>query len=433
MAKFNSLKCYKMSRLIIKGGVVWHEKGLVRRDVEISGENVSAIAEPGTLDENGAEVIDAKGCHVLPGFVDVHVHFREPGFSAKETIATGSRAAAAGGFTTVCTMPNVNPVPDSLETLAEQLKLIEKEAVIKVIPFASITKRRMGKEVVNFRELMPFVAGFSDDGTGVQDEQVMRKAMLRASQCGALIAAHCEVESMLHGGYIHDGEYCRQHGHRGISSQSEWAEVARNIGISAQTDCRLHICHVSTEKSVSLIRKAKQAKLNVTCETAPHYLAFCDEDLQEDGRFKMNPPLRSRKDMEALRRGVIDGTIDVIATDHAPHTAEEKSRGLEKSAMGVVGLETAMSAVYTFMVKTKLIPLERLVQLMSDIPRRLLGLPEGIAVGNPGDIVIVNFNEKYKVDPEKFITKGRATPFEGIELQGSVKRTICSGETVYVK
>lgn len=419
------------NKTVITGASVWTRSHFEKLDVAVSGDIISDITSVGEADTSECEIIDAEGLYLLPGLVDMHVHLREPGYSSKETIRSGTASAARGGFTTVCAMPNVNPVPDSVDNLRMQTRIIETDSLINVLPFAAITRGRMGCELVDFDALEPYVAGFSDDGTGVQDEDVMRMAMHRASRAGAMLAAHCEVESMLHGGYINDGEYARLHDHRGISAQSEWAEVARDIRLAATTGCHLHICHVSTAKSVALIRRAKHGGICVTCETAPHYLAFCDEDLQEDGRFKMNPPLRSRNDMMELRRGVIDGTIDVIATDHAPHTAEEKSRGLEKSAMGVVGLETALPAVYTTMVESGMIPLERLVQLMSDEPRRLLGIKGGIAAGCAADLVLVDFSVKKKVDPECFATKGRSTPFAGMTLSGEVVRTYCRGRLVY--
>jgi len=354
------------------------------------------------------------GIKELPGLTDVHVHFREPGFSYKETIRTGSEAALAGGFTTVCTMPNVDPVPDSLENLGRQLDLIREEAVMNVVPYAAITRLRMGRELVDYEALAPYVCGFSDDGSGVQDEEVMRAAMKGIAPTGKILAAHCEVNSLLRGGYIHDGEYARLHGHRGICSESEWREIERNIRLAAETGCRLHICHISTAESVALIRDARKAGIEVTCETGPHYLAFCDEDLQEEGRFKMNPPLRSRRDRDALIEGIIDGTIEIIATDHAPHSAEEKSRGLEKSAMGVVGLETSLAAVYTFLVRPGIIDLEKMIDLMSRNPRRIFGFN-----GDPGKVT-VDFSRCRAVDPALFKSKGRSTPFEGVDLYGEI-------------
>lgn len=359
------------------------------------------------------------GIKTLPGLTDVHVHFREPGFSYKETIRTGSEAALAGGFTTVCTMPNLKPAPDSLPNLMMQLETIRREAVVEVVPYATITRLRMGNEPVDYEALAPYVAGFSDDGSGIQSEDVMRRAMKGIAPTGKILAAHCEVNDLLRGGYIHDGEYARRHGHRGICSESEWREIERNIRLAAETGCRLHICHISTAESVSLIREARKAGIEVTCETGPHYLAFCDEDLREEGRFKMNPPIRSARDRDALIEGILDGTIEIIATDHAPHSAEEKARGLEKSAMGVVGLETALAAVYTFLVKPGIIDLEKMVDLMSRNPRRIFGFNN-----DPGEVT-VDFSQSWIVDPSLFKSKGKSTPFEGLELYGHILKTEC--------
>ena len=358
--------------------------------------------------------------------MDMHVHFREPGFSYKETIRTGAAAAAAGGFTTVCTMPNLNPVPDTLETLRLQTEIIDRDAIIRVIPFASITKGRKGDDLVDYSTLSPYVAGFSDDGSGVQDEATMRRAMKEISKTGKILAAHCEVESLLNGGYVHDSELLRSKGHRGICSESEWREIERDIRLAEETGCRLHICHISTREGVEMVREAKKKGLPVTAETGPHYLAFCDEDVKEEGRFKMNPPLRSKEDRDALRRGVADGTIDVIATDHAPHSREEKSRGLQQSAMGVVGLETAFAAVYTIMVKSGMMTMDRLVDAMALRPREILGLSL-----EEGDYTLIDIEEEFTVDPDTFLTAGRATPFEGMRLTGVVKKTYYKGNPVY--
>ena len=356
----------------------------------------------------------------------MHVHFREPGYGYKERIKTGSAAAAAGGFTTVCTMPNVNPVPDSVTNLQLQTEIIAQDSKIEIIPFASITKGRKGDDLVDYASLAPMVAGFSDDGNGVQDEATMLRAMKGIAATGKILAAHCEVDSLVRGGYVHDSALLRSRGHKGISSESEWREIERDIRLAAETGCRLHICHISTREGVELVREAKGRGLEVTAETGPHYLAFCDEDIEEEGRFKMNPPLRSRTDRDALRRGVADGTIDVIATDHAPHSPAEKSRGLALSAMGVVGLETAFSAVYTTMVKTGLMPWERLVDAMALRPRQILGLSL-----DPGDYALVDLDEEWTVDPEAFLSMGKASPFEGMRLSGRVKETYYKGKRVY--
>ncbi|MBQ3071938.1 MAG: dihydroorotase [Oscillospiraceae bacterium] len=362
---------------------------------------------------------------VFPGFCDVHVHFREPGFSYKETVATGCASAARGGYTAVCTMPNLNPVPDSVESLREQLAIIERDATIDVIPYGSITIGQKGETLADLDGMAPLTVGFSDDGHGVQDDDMMRRAMEKAKALGKVIVAHCEVNDLLHGGYIHDGAYAKRSGHRGICSASEYEQIARDIELIREIGCSYHVCHISTAESVELIRRAKADGLDITCETAPHYLILTDEDLQEDGRFKMNPPLRGEKDRAALVEGICDGTIDMIATDHAPHSAEEKSKGLEKSAFGVVGLETAFAAMYTYFVKTGKITIKRLVELMSENPRRRFGIPVG------EDFTVWDLNAAFTVDPEEFLTKGRATPFTGMELYGKCLLTVKNGKPVY--
>ena len=405
--------------------VLIHDFVIGGLSVSFSDLNVQAI---------NARVIDCKSkLLLLPGFADVHVHLREPGFSYKETIKTGTEAAAAAGYTLLCTMPNVNPVPDCPENLKVQTDMIERDAVIDVLPFASITKNRRGRgELVDFAALAPMVAGFSDDGTGIQTGDLMEEAMRRCVKTGKLISAHCEDESLLHGGYIHDGAYCRAHGHKGICSESEWGQIERDLALAEKTGCRYHVCHISTKESVQLIREAKKRGVPVTCETAPHYLVLCEDDLQEDGRFKMNPPLRSAADRQALIEGVQDGTIDVIATDHAPHSAEEKARGLKGSAMGVVGLETAFPVLYTKLVKTGVISLERLVQMMSVRPREIFGLAGGkIEPGAPADLCLIDPERVFAVEPDKFKSKGRATPFAGMQLQGVNLLTLRRGEIVY--
>lgn len=409
---------------------MWLGGALVKRDVVVSDGKVERIAEYIEATDDMVEM-DGRGKVLLPGLVDMHVHFREPGFSYKETILSGSRAAAAGGFTTVCTMPNLNPAPDTMENLQAQLDIIERDAVIEVLPYATITKARKGDELVDYAALAPKVAGFSDDGTGVQSAEVMEQAMKAVAATGKMVAAHCEVESLLNGGYIHDGEWCKAHGHKGICSESEWAEVKRDIEIAERTGCHLHVCHISTKESVELIREAKKRGVKVSCETAPHYLAMCDEDLRDEGRFKMNPPLRSRADMEALREGLVDGTIDVVATDHAPHSAEEKGRGLAGSAMGVVGIETSLAAIYTFMVASGVIDFGRMVEVMADAPRRLLGLKGGLVEGERADMTLVDFGKEFSVCPEEFLSCGRATPFEEMRLHGEVICTIAGGKVVY--
>ncbi|MBQ8850346.1 MAG: dihydroorotase [Clostridia bacterium] len=361
----------------------------------------------------------------FPGFCDVHVHFREPGFSYKETIKSGSMAAAHGGYTAVCTMPNLKPVPDNPENLKIQTDIIEKDAVINVYPYASITKMEMGLELVDMDALADKAVAFSDDGRGVQSEDMMREAMLRAKKLGKIIAAHCEVNSLLFGGYIHDGAYARIHGHKGICSESEYAQIARDLKLAEETGCAYHVCHISTKESVQFIREAKARGVDVTCETGPHYLILDDSDLKEEGRFKMNPPLRSREDKEALIEGIVDGTIDMIATDHAPHSEEEKSMGLAKSPFGIVGLETAFSLMYTHLVKKGIISLEKLIDLMAIAPRRRFGIPLG------NDFTVWNLNETVKVDPNEFLSMGKATPFVGEELFGKCMLTVMDGKVVY--
>ena len=362
---------------------------------------------------------------VLPGFCDVHVHFREPGFSYKETIATGSRAAARGGYTAVCTMANLNPVPDSPEHLRMQTELIERDAVIAVYPYASITKMEAGIELVDMEALSSEAIAFSDDGRGVQEEDMMRKAMTEAKRLGQIIVAHCEVNALLRGGYIHDGDYAREHGHKGICSESEYGQIARDLRLAEEIGCAYHVCHISAKESVALIREAKARGVNVTCETAPHYLVMDDSDLREEGRFKMNPPLRSREDREALVAGLLDGTIDMIATDHAPHSAEEKARGLAGSPFGIVGLETAFSVMYTHLVRPGILSLERLMELMVTNPRRRFG----IAADN--GFSVWRLEEEYTVDPGEFLSMGRATPFAGERLFGRCMMTVLNGNVVY--
>ena len=364
---------------------------------------------------------------VFPGFCDVHVHLREPGFSYKETIATGSLASARGGYTAVCTMPNLNPVPDSVEHLAVQKQMIEDNACIHVYPLGAITVGEKGEELADLEGMAPDAIGFSDDGRGVQSDDMMRSAMERAKALGKPIVAHCEVNELLRGGYIHDGEYAKAHGHRGICSESEWAQIARDLELVKEIGVKYHVCHISTKESVDIIRKAKAAGVDVTCETGPHYLVMDDSMLEEHGRFKMNPPLRSKEDREALVAGILDGTIDMIATDHAPHSAEEKSRGLEKSAFGVVGIETAFPIMYTHFVKTGRMTMEHLMKLLVTNPRERFGIPMG------NDFSIWDLHEEYTVDPAEFVSMGKATPFEGWKVFGRCMATVCDGKIVYKK
>ena len=375
--------------------------------------------------------IDLHNAAVFPGFVDVHVHLREPGFSYKETVRTGTLSAARGGYAHICPMPNLNPAPDTLENLEEQLSIIRRDAVVNVHPYGTITIGEKGRRLAELEAMAPYAAGFSDDGKGVQSPDMMRAAMTEAKRLGKIIAAHCEDESLLNGGYIHDGDYARLHGHRGICSESEWGPIARDLELAAETGCAYHVCHVSAKESVDLIRKAKARGVNVTCETGPHYLVFSDRDLQEDGRFKMNPPIRSEADRQALVAGLLDGTIDMIATDHAPHSAEEKGRGLEKSLMGVVGLETAFAALYTHLVRPGILSLPKLLELMHGNPARRFGFGTPLAEGQPADLTVFDLDAKYTVNPEDFQTMGRATPFAGMELYGVCRLTMVNGEIVW--
>lgn len=362
---------------------------------------------------------------IFPAFCDVHVHFREPGFSYKETIKTGSLAAARGGYTDVCTMPNLNPVPDSVENIKKQIEIIEKDAAVRVHPYAAITVGEKGEMLTDMKALSPYCIAFSDDGKGVQSEDMMREAMIKAKALGKIIAAHCEDNSLLCGGYIHKGEYARLHGHKGICSASEWKPIERDLRLAKETGCKYHVCHISCKESVELIRNAKAEGVDVTCETAPHYLIFNDMDLKENGNFKMNPPIRSEEDRQALIKGLQDGTIDMIATDHAPHSSEEKSRGLQNSLMGIVGLETAFPVMYTYLVKKGIITLERLIELMAINPRRRFGLQ------STDDICVYDLQSEYKIDPCEFKSKGKSTPFDGMTVSGKNLLTICGGKAVW--
>ncbi len=387
---------------------------------------------PKTPVVSDAQVIKLDHGMVFPGFVDVHVHLREPGFSYKETIATGTRAAARGGYTAVCPMPNLKPVPDSLENLKPELDAIEKDGVIHVHPYGAITVGEKGEILADLEAMAPYVVAFSDDGKGVQRDEKMKEAMTRAKALGKVIVAHCEDETLLNGGYIHDGDYARAHGHKGNVSASEWKQVERDLELVRETGCAYHVCHVSTKETVDLIRKAKAEGLDVTCETGPHYLVMNDSMLQEDGRFKMNPPIRSEEDRRALLAGLLDGTVDMIATDHAPHSAEEKSRGLEKSLFGVVGLETAFPVLYTELVKTGVLTLDRLIDAMVTRPARRFGIgTPALKEGAPADLTVFDLNESYRIDPADFLSMGRATPFAGRTVFGKCLLTLCGGEIAW--
>lgn len=414
-------------RIIIKGGTII---GAGKEDIAIEG---GTISERSNCIEPKAEdrVINAEGLLVAPSFVDVHVHLREPGYGYKERIATGTMAAAHGGYTTVCSMPNLNPVPDSVENLKVQQDIIDRDAKIEVLPYAAITIGRKGEELVDIASLKDGVCAFSDDGNGVQVDGMMERAMTEAVKYDALIAAHCEVEELLKGGYIHDGEYAAKHGHKGICSKSEWEQVKRDIEIAERTGCRYHVCHISTKETVELVRQAKARGVKVTCETGPHYLIFTDMDLEEDARWKMNPPLRSAEDRAALIEGIKDGTIDMIATDHAPHSIEEKSKGLKDSAMGIIGLETAFAALNTHLVGNGVISLERLVEIMSLKPREVFRIKGGINVGDRADVVLLDTEKRWTVDSDKFYSMGKVSMFVGRKLKGEVAMTIHRGEVVY--
>ena len=399
---------------------------------ELTKANVySASLGADFLDGIGASVssqlsaFDSPDYAVFPGFCDVHVHFREPGFSYKETIATGSLASARGGYTAVCTMPNLNPVPDSLEHLNIQRRLIEESACIHVYPYGSITVEEKGETLADLEGMAPHVIAFSDDGRGVQSDDMMRAAMLRAKALGKMIVAHCEDNSLLRGGYIHDGDYAAAHGHRGICSESEWGQIARDLKLVKETGVKYHVCHISTKESVDIIRTAKAEGVDVTCETGPHYLVMDDSMLEEEGRFKMNPPIRSKADRDALIEGILDGTIDMIATDHAPHSAEEKSRGLEKSAFGIVGIETAFPIMYTHFVKTGRMTMDHLLKLLVTNPRARFGIPMG------NDFSVWDLNAEYAIDPNQFLSMGKATPLAGWKVFGKCMATVCDGKIVY--
>ena len=418
-------------RYLLQNAQILSSGGVFRAaDVLLSGGRIVSIGDRISCPADAVS-IDLHKAVLFPGFVDVHVHLREPGFSYKETIRTGTLAAAHGGFAHVAAMPNLDPVPDCAAALAVQRAIIEKDALVHVHPYGAISVGEKGERLADLEGLAPGVIAFSDDGRGVQSESLMREAMMQCRRLGKILAAHCEDNSLLHGGYIHDGAYARAHGHRGICSESEWGPIARDLRLAEETGCAYHVCHVSTKESVALIRAAKRRGVDVTCETAPHYLTFTDEDLQEDGRFKMNPPLRAREDRDALIEGLLDGTIDMLVTDHAPHSREEKARGLDKSAMGVVGLETSFAASYTALVQTGILPLGKLVDLMHGAPMRRFGCGTELAEGQPADLTAFDLTKTYTVDPETFLTMGRATPFAGRALTGVCKLTMIGGSPIW--
>ncbi len=417
-------------KILLKNAMAFVDKKFTKCDISIEDnliKNISTVI-PAMEDDF---VIDLKNNYLLPGLIDVHTHLREPGFIYKETVETGSMAGAKGGYTSICAMPNLNPVPDSLENLKLELEAIENTANINVYPYGAITKEEKGEELSDMEEMSKYIIAFSDDGKGIQEESMMLEAMKKAKDLNKIIAAHCEVNSLLNNGYIHDGEYAKLNGHRGISSESEWKEIERDIELAKKTGVKYHVCHISTKESVELIRKAKQDNVDITCETGPHYLILDDMMLQEDGRFKMNPPIRSKEDRQALIEGIMDGTIDMIATDHAPHSEEEKSRGLEKSVMGIVGLETAFPLLYTHFVKEGKMTLEKLIELMNTNPRERFEIGTEIKVGEKADLTVYDLNEKYIIDSNKFASMGKSTPFNGYEVFGKCKMTMVGGKIIF--
>ncbi len=414
---------------LLKNASVFLDGAFLKTDLFIKQGRIVGIADGISAPE--AEVFDFSNKYIFPGFVDVHVHLREPGFTIKETVKTGTLAAARGGYTTVFSMPNLKPTPDSLENLQLQLDAIKKDAVINVLPYGTITVGELGEKLSDMEDMAEYVCGFSDDGRGVQNPDMMLAAMEKAADLGKIIAAHCEDNSLLFGGYIHDGKYAKENGHKGICSESEWGPIKRDIELVKKSGVKYHVCHISSKESVDIIRKAKASGVDITCETGPHYLILDDGNLKDEGRFKMNPPLRDKTDRLALVEGLKDGTVDMIATDHAPHTAEEKSKGLKSSLMGVVGLETAFAETYTHLVKPGIITLERLVELMSLSPSKRFGLQSGIREGNVANLTVFDLESKYTVDPNDFLSLGKATPFEGDEVYGRCLMTVANGKIVY--
>lgn len=418
---------------LLKNGTVFTPLGFEKKDVFVSNGKVF-VSAASSLDMNRAgRVIDCTDQVIIPGFTDVHVHLREPGFFYKETIKSGTEAAARGGYTCVCPMPNLKPAPSDFASLKEQLDIIERDAVVKTIPYGTITENQDGRSALSdMKAMAPYVCAFSDDGKGVQAGELMEEAMEKAKSLGKLIVAHCEDESLLSGGYIHQGEYAKAHGHKGICSESEWGQVKRDAALAEKTGCPYHVCHISTKETVDIIRDAKKRGVDITCETGPHYLVLCDDDLLEDGRFKMNPPLRAAADKEALICGIKDSTIDMIATDHAPHSAEEKAKGLSGSAFGIVGLETCFPVLYTHLVKKGIIPLEKLIELMAVNPRKRFGFEGGFIEDNaPADLTVIDLNRHFTIDPADFASLGKATPFAGWEVDGKVVLTMVEGEIKY--
>ncbi len=413
-------------KLLIKNAEVF---GFGKRDILIDNGIISQISQ--SVDANADEVFNADGLNILPGLVDVHVHFRQPGFEYKETIKSGSYAAARGGFTHVLTMPNLNPVPHNADNLKIQLDAIKKDAVINVIPYGAITVLQNGEALSDMENMQDMVAGFSDDGRGVQNKSLMKEAMEKAKKLNKVISAHCEDNSLLNGGYIHDGQYAKENRHKGICSESEWGPIKRDIALVKEVGCSYHVCHISAKESVEIIRQAKKQGIDITCETAPHYLCFSDKDIKDDGRYKMNPPIRGIDDKEALIQGVIDGTIDMIATDHAPHSEEEKSGGLKKSLNGIVGIETSFPVMYTNFVKTGIISLERLVEMMSINPAKRFKLNCEIKVGEKANFAVFDLNCEHTISKEEFLSKGKCSPFEGMRVNAKCIMTVAEGKIVW--
>ena len=408
----------------LKNASVYDGDKFIKKDLFVSaGRITDSLSE--------SSVVDLNNCIILPGLIDVHVHLREPGFLYKEDIRSGTAAAARGGYTTVFAMPNLSPVPDSAEHLQAELEAIEKKALIEVLPYGAITVGENGEEISALEDMAEHVPAFSDDGRGIESETIMKEAMLRAKKLGKPIAAHCEDKSLVNGGYIHDGEYARLHGHKGICSESEYLPIERDLKLAKETGCKYHVCHVSAKESVELIRRAKREGIDVTCETAPHYLILNDMNLKEEGRFKMNPPLRGEEDRLALTEALQDGTIDMIATDHAPHSAEEKAGGLRKSLMGISGIETAFPLLYTHLVKTGIISLEKLVWLMHGAPKKRFGAGSDLEVGSPANLTVFNLSKEYKIDSSKFLSKGKSSPFDGMSVYGKCMMTMYKGEFVW--
>ena len=417
-------------KYLLKGGKVYKDNTFQDLDILVEDDRIVSISRE-IIPDGDSYLIDCKDKIVIPGLIDVHVHLREPGFLYKETIRTGSMAGAHGGYTTICPMPNLNPTPDSIPNLQVELDAIEKDAVIHVLPFGTITVGEKGEQLSDIRGMADMVVGYSDDGHGVQSDDLMRQAMKEIAGLGKILSAHCEVNSLSGDGYIHDGEYARLHGHKGISSESEWAEIARDVQLSKETGCRFHVCHVSTKESVDIIRKAKAQGIDVTAETGPHYLVLSEKDLIDDGRFKMNPPLRGEDDKAALIEAVLDGTIDMIATDHAPHSKEEKSKGLRGSAMGITGLETSFPVLYTELVRTGVMSLEHLIKIMHDNPAERFGIGTCLREGDRADIAVFDLTTPFIIDPQTFHSKGKATPFEGKKVYGKCKLTMADGRIVW--